>query len=512
MLLLGLSGGCASLPTLGERPASTALAPTADTRMGGEIERKNAQHPGLTGIYPLPDPVDAFAARIVLAAGAERSLDVQYYIWHGDTTGYLLFEALWKAGERGVRVRLLLDDNSTKGLDPTIAALDSHPNIEVRLFNPVVHRKHRIWGMLTDFSRLNRRMHNKSLTADNQAAIVGGRNIGDEYFAAGEGVAFADLDVVAIGTVVHDVSQQFDLYWASPSAYPANLFVPPADAATLAALQGKFRATHAAPEAQHYIAAIKASTLLEHIRAGDLPLEWCQAKAHYDDPAKILHPPEDEEFRMWPRLVASMGQPQRELDIVSPYFVPGTDGTAGLSAQARNGIQVRILTNSLAATDVSAVHAGYVKHRKQLLEAGVKLYELKPTAEQLTARKNKKEDKEPATGYGSSGASLHAKTFALDGERIFVGSFNMDPRSMALNTEMGILLQSPALAQSLQQAFVEKIPWLSYEVRLKTPDGGLEWIEHRPEGDRSFSKEPETGFFKRFSVGFLKLLPIDWLL
>jgi putative cardiolipin synthase len=290
------------------------------------------------------------------------------------------------------------------------------------------------------------------------------------------------------------------------------LFVPPADADTLATLQEKFRATHVAPEAQHYIAAIKASTLLEHIRAGDLPLEWCQAKAHYDDPAKILHPPEDQEFRMWPRLVESMGQPARGLDIVSPYFVPGKDGTEGLSEQARKGIQVRILTNSLAATDVSAVHAGYAKHRKDLLKAGVKLYELKPTAEQLTARKNKKEDKEPAAGYGSSGASLHAKTFALDGERIFVGSFNMDPRSMALNTEMGILLQSPALAQSLQQAFVEKIPWVSYEVRLKAADGDLEWIEHRPEGDRYFGKEPETGFFRRFSVGFLKLLPIDWML
>jgi putative cardiolipin synthase len=203
-------------------------------------------------------------------------------------------------------------------MDATIAALDSHPNIEVRLFNPFAHRQHRFPDYLGDFSRVNRRMHNKSMTADNQVAIVGGRNIGNEYFAAGEGVAFADLDVAAMGSVPREVSAEFDLYWASESAYPADRLVEKADAAMVAALLEQFKTTRASPEAQQYIEAIKASTFIAHLRAGDLPLEWCSAQVHYDDPAKVLHPPEVMDYRMGPRLRAAMGQPVRSLDIISP--------------------------------------------------------------------------------------------------------------------------------------------------------------------------------------------------
>ncbi len=250
LLVIVAGSGCASLPSNTNRTASAALTNTADTRLGDRLAAKAALHSGQAGIYPLPDPVEAFTARIGLAAGADRSLDVQYYIWHPDTTGYLLLEALWQAAERGVRVRLLLDDMTTKGFDDTIAALVSHPNIEVRLYNPFVHRRVRSLDYLGDFSRVNRRMHNKSMTADNQVSIVGGRNIGDEYFAAGEGVAFADLDVAAVGSVPHEVSAEFDLYWASESAYPAARLVKKADAATVAAMLQKFKATRASAEAR----------------------------------------------------------------------------------------------------------------------------------------------------------------------------------------------------------------------------------------------------------------------
>jgi len=516
LLLMGVLGGCAGLPANTHRTPSVAFTDTAGTRLGAKIAERTVRHPGLSGIYPLPDPVDAFTARIGLAAAAERSLDVQYYIWHPDTTGYLLFEALWQAAERGVRVRLLLDDMNTNGLDPVIAALDSHPNIEVRLFNPFAHRSGRMLDYLGDFRRVNRRMHNKAMTADNQVTIVGGRNIGDEYFAAGEGVAFTDLDVAAVGRVAQEVSTEFDLYWASPAAYPADRLVEAADSAARAALQEKFKVTRASPAAQQYLAAIKASTFLNQVRAGDLPLDWCRASVHYDDPAKVQHPPEVVEYRMGPRLREAMGQPVRSMDIVSPYFVPGDEGTAALCECARNGVKIRILTNSLAATDVGAVHAGYARYREKLIAAGIKVYELKPTAEQIAARKSPPAGAEMETTHGhvhgSSSASLHAKTFALDGERIFVGSFNLDPRSVALNTEMGILLESPALAQDLQRAFEEKVPQRAYEVRLASPGGDLEWIEHRPEGDRTFTREPETGWFRRLGVGFQSLLPIEWLL
>ena len=206
-LLLPLAlGGCASLPQNTGRTQSTAPTDTAQTQLGAKITVMADAHPGLAGIHALRNPVAAFTARIGIAMAAERSLDVQYYIWHQDTTGYLLFEALWQAAERGVRVRLLLDDMTTKGLDSIIAALDSHPNIEIRIYNPFAHRNSRVLDYVGDFSRVNRRMHNKSMTADNQVSIVGGRNIGNEYFAADQGVAFADLDVLAVGSVPREVS------------------------------------------------------------------------------------------------------------------------------------------------------------------------------------------------------------------------------------------------------------------------------------------------------------------
>src|SRR5262249_3594442 len=197
--LAALGAGCASLPSQEGRTQTSAMTDTAATRLGRAAAPLVAAHPGLSGVYAVPVPSDAFAARVLLAAAAEKSLDIQYYIWHGDQTGYLLFEAVWRAAERGVRVRILLDDANTKGLDETIAALDAHPNIEVRLYNPLVERNARALNFVTDFERVNRRMHNKSFTADNTVTIVGGRNVGNEYFAAGEGVAFADLDAIAIG-------------------------------------------------------------------------------------------------------------------------------------------------------------------------------------------------------------------------------------------------------------------------------------------------------------------------
>ena len=219
-LLASLTMGCARLPSLEGRVASTALADTGNTRLGRALVQHVAAHPGLTGIYTVPDPRNAFAARVVLAAAADKSLDVQYYIWHGDQTGYLLMEALWQAAERGVRVRLLLDDNGISGLDEVLATLDVHPNIEVRLYNPFTIRSMHVLNYATDFTRLNHRMHNKSMTADNQSAILGGRNVGNEYFGAGSGVWFRDLDALAVGSVVQDVSRAFDLFWNSKSSYP----------------------------------------------------------------------------------------------------------------------------------------------------------------------------------------------------------------------------------------------------------------------------------------------------
>ncbi|WP_049053995.1 phospholipase D-like domain-containing protein, partial [Achromobacter xylosoxidans] len=236
-LCLGILTGCGLPPRATTNPTQ-ALAPDVarDTPLGRAITPLAAGHPGKSGIHALADAHDAFAARMMLARTAQRSLDVQYYIWHDDMTGTMLMEALHAAADRGVRVRLLLDDNGTSGLDTVLAAMDAHPNIEVRLYNPFAVRWPKAIGYLTDFRRLNRRMHNKSFTADNQATIVGGRNIGDEYFGAAEGVLFSDLDVLAVGPVVQDVSSDFDRYWASQSAYPVAGLLKPAGPDQLAAL------------------------------------------------------------------------------------------------------------------------------------------------------------------------------------------------------------------------------------------------------------------------------------
>ncbi|NYT63776.1 phospholipase D family protein [Alcaligenaceae bacterium] len=500
-----LLAGCCSLPSLEHRSASQALANEVSmaTPLGKAISPLAAAHPGKSGIAPLANPLDAFAARALLAEAAVSTLDVQYYIWHKDLTGTLLFQALHAAADRGVHVRLLLDDNNTPGLDATLAALDSHPNIEVRLFNPFVIRSQRWIGYVTDFSRLNRRMHNKSFTADNQITIVGGRNIGDEYFGATDGVLFADLDVAAVGPVVKDVSEDFDRYWNSQSSYPVNLLLPKADPAKLAALAADANTLEHNPRAKAYVQALHDSSLVRDLTNGTLELEWAPTHMVSDDPRKGLGqvPPKQLLIHGLDQII---GKPESELTLVSPYFVPGATGVKGFVAMAQRGVKIGILTNSLDATDVAAVHAGYAKRRKPLLKAGIELYEMKRTPS--SPRKSK------GTGrFGSSGSSLHAKTFSVDGKRIFVGSFNFDPRSAKLNTELGFVIDSPSLAQNIQSVFHDEVLDIAYQVHL-SDSGHLYWTEQRRDGTIRYDTEPNASFWRRASVSFLSHLPIDWLL
>jgi putative cardiolipin synthase len=504
-LLTTLTVGCASLPSLEGRPQATALTDTQDTRLGRGLAKRIAAHPGKSGIYALPEAKNAYAARLVLAAAADKSLDVQYYIWNGDQAGYLLFGALWLAAERGVRVRLLLDDNGVVGLDEVLATLDAHPNIEVRLYNPFTIRSVRGLNYLTDFSRLNRRMHNKSMTADNQVTIVGGRNIGNEYYALGSGVWFRDLDAIMVGPAVHEVSREFDLYWNSNSAYPvAGLLAAPGPGAR-DALLAKIKEVRADPLSETYIEALRQTPLARELEAGEVPFDWATARVFYDDPAKTLDESGQKDILLLSRLLGDVGRAEHSFDLVSPYFVPGEDGTHELVAAAQRGLKIRVLTHSLEATDVSAVHAGYAKRRKDLLRGGIVLYELRPVETDEEKKKRR------ALG-GSSGASLHAKTFAIDGRRLFVGSFNFDLRSAELNTELGVLIDDPALAERLVHMFAQEVRTVAYEVRLDK-DGDLIWIQRNPDGsEKTYTSEPHVGIFTRAWVGFLSLFPIDWML
>ncbi len=492
------------LPSQEGRPPSVQLTDTADTLLGRGVEPLAAAHPGRSGVLPLSDGGDAFAARVALADAAERSLDVQYYIWHGDMSGTLLFEALHRAADRGVRVRLLLDDNNTAGLDPLLATLDTHPMIEVRLFNPYPHRRWRWLGYLTDFSRLNRRMHNKSFTADSQATVMGGRNVGDEYFDAGEGVLFVDLDVIAVGPVVDEVSRDFDRYWASDSSYQLAGLVPAVSDDALSQLEAAASLVERDPAAREYVRALAESEYREALRAGELELEWVPVRLLSDDPAKGLGQAPRESL-LSERLREVVGLPAAELQIVSPYFVPTEWGVEYLVGLANQGVRISILTNSLEATDVAAVHAGYAKRRKALLQAGITLYEMKreASAAPLTRRKL----------TGSSASSLHAKTFAADRQRSFIGSFNFDPRSAKLNTEMGLVVESPALAGGIADAFVELVPGNAYRLQ-QGPDGELQWVEEGGGAGEAkvHDEEPGTGFWLNAAVSFMSVLPIEWML
>jgi cardiolipin synthase C len=473
-----------------------------DTRLGRSVMPLARSHAGKSGVFALRHGRDAFAARALLADAAERTLDIQYYIWRDDMSGTLLLAALRRAADRGVRVRLLLDDNNTAGLDPILAALDAHANIEVRLFNPFKTRRWRWLGYLTDFARLNRRMHNKSFTADAQVTIIGGRNVGDEYFGAAHDVLFVDLDVLAIGPVVASVSEDFERYWESESSYPAARVLPAADPRSLSRVATTAFRTEHDPASVAYLRALAESRFVADLPGGHLPFEWATVSMVSDDPAKGRGRAADDAF-LWPRLKRILKAPARELQLISPYFVPTAAGVEFFVALARQGVKITVLTNALEATDVAIVHAGYAKWRRPLLDAGIELFEIKRAASGPPVREH--------GVAGSSGSSLHAKTFSVDRSHVFIGSFNFDPRSARLNTELGFVIESPAMAQASAEAFASRVPANSYRLRL-SDSGALQWVEQTDDAEIVHDQEPGTSFWLRLAVRVMSRLPIEWLL
>lgn len=459
-------------------------------------------HPGECGILALDNSLDAFAARYRLAEMAERTLDVQYYIWEDDMSGRLLFAVLLAAAKRGVHVRLLLDDNNTPGLDDTLQLLDAHPNIEVRLFNPFSFRMLRMLGYLTDFARLNRRMHNKSYTADGVVTLVGGRNIGDAYFGAGEEPLFSDLDVMAIGPVVREVAEDFERYWhcASVSTLKSVLALSEQEITDRIELPD---AWYNDPITRRYQHKLETSPFMTHLDRGALPLIWAKTRLLSDDPLKGEG--KAQRHSLLPqRLFDVMGSPTERIDIISAYFVPTRAGVLQLLKLVRKGVKIAILTNSLAANDVAVVHAGYARWRKKLLRYGVELYELKPTRERQVVLHDR--------GLtGNSGSSLHAKTFSIDGRKVFIGSLNFDPRSTLLNTEMGFVIESETLATLIHKRFIESQRDAAWQLRLDSW-GRINWVDRQQDEEQVLKKEPATGFWKRVLVRLATLLPVEWLL
>lgn len=504
LMLGGLLTACGMQPN-DDRRTSQAVSSleTRQTSLGKGILPQSAAHPGLSGVFALTHSHDAFAARMLLTAAAERTLDVQYYIWRDDITGNLLLEALLEAARRGVRVRLLLDDNGVSGLDEKLSLLNLEPGIEIRLFNPFPFRKFKPLGFLTDFSRLNRRMHNKTFIVDGQAVIAGGRNIGDEYFGATQGVAFTDVDVLVAGAVVDEASRDFDRYWNHAAAYPLETLVTPPPADRLDQIKTVYSQLELDPRAYAYVNAVAQSHFIETLREGRLDFLWVPVQLVSDDPDKVLGRAAPETLLL-SRLNELLDKPAESVDLISPYFVPTKKGKDAFISLARQGVKLRVLTNALEATDVTAVHAGYAPYRKALLAENITLYEMRRQATQRTQR-------EKAGPFGSSGSSLHAKTFSVDGARVFVGSFNFDPRSARLNTESGFLIHSQDLARSVARAFDTEIPASSYELGLDE-NQQLYWLERNAGETKKLTQEPGTPWWKRWYVRFLAALPIESLL
>jgi putative cardiolipin synthase len=494
-----LASACTQLPERPDLPPASAIPAAQGSQLDARIAPVEARNPGASGFRLLSDGPEAFAVRARSAKLAGRSLDVQTYIWHNDLTGLALAAALLAAADRGVQVRLLLDDMDARAKNYGLAALDAHPNIEVRLFNPLASRSGAMsMGVefLGGFGRLNHRMHNKSWIADNRIAVVGGRNLGDEYFGASDEVNFVDLDFAMVGPVVRDVSASFDRYWNSPAVYPIAVLSPDGvSEASLARLRDKLAPAVEKSYASRYAELLKQDDAVERLLAGDWPMTWATGYRFVsDDPLKATREEGLDRSDVLVALREALAMTRQETSIISPYFVPGETATASLAARAQSGIRVRILTNSLAANDVAAVHGGYSRYRKQLLEGGIELFELKP---QQGAEVEQ-------SFFGSSGASLHTKALTIDGETLFVGSFNLDPRSAQLNTEQGVLATNPELARQLETIFERQVAGdRAWQVSLV--DGKLQWSD----GSAEYDSEPMASAGRRFQAWLARVFPIE---
>lgn len=497
--LLLCASSCSSLPERAALPFEDALQPANNARLDALVGPEEQRQGERSGFRLVEHGPEALAIRVHASALADRSIDVQTYIWHADLTGLYLANEMVLAADRGVRVRLLLDDLDARSNNYGLAALDAHPNIHVRLFNPVASRAGS-WSLagsfLRDGRRLNRRMHNKVWIVDNRVALAGGRNLGNEYFGASDGANFADLELAMAGPVVREASQSFDQFWNDEASYPIGLLSP--GSVNEKALQG-IRETLAesarSASGTGYAALVAADNAIPRLLSGDWALDWTgEYRFVSDDPSKVREKPAPGLSRVLAELLAGLDTAGHSIRIVSPYFVPGREGSERLLAYAERLQSVSVLTNSLAANDVVAVHGGYSRYRKRLLEGGVGLWELKSTVGESVKRHV----------IPSSGASLHAKAASIDDSGLFVGSYNLDPRSTSLNSEQGIFLRSAELTRGFNDMFDQVLAsQQSWELSLHS--GRLYWND----GQQTRDREPDASFGRRFMAGLMRILPIQ---
>ncbi len=514
-----LLNGCATMPPGLDAPKteSSALPEPETTTLGKRFAARAKEHPGLSGFRLLADGAESFALRMRIAEKAEKTLDVQYFVLQQDETGQLLLGALLAAADRGVRVRMLLDD--AVGIDggAKIRPLSAHPNIEIRVFNPFVARQELAFlrgvEYLIQVGRLDYRMHNKLFVADNAIAVTGGRNIGDEYFQASTELEFGDFDLAVAGPMVRDLSRTFDIFWNDRLAIPVEaqpLGNPsPTDLdAARAALAG-----HKAKSATSvYVATLAKGDPVAEMLSGKRPLVWAKSTLAYDSPDKAStlngeHPGQ----LIWKRVAVATESVKSDLIIVSPYLVPGASELKLIRQLRERGVRVRILTNSLASTDMPIVHAGYRNHRVPLLEMGVELFEVRPKLGQPDTIRGR------IKSASSGSYALHAKVFVFDRERAFVGSMNFDRRSLRVNTEIGVIVDSREIAREIAARFdAITQPANSYQVVLGPASSSafpsIQWRGVDSGNMVTFDSEPGVDAVKRSWIETLSLLPLDGLL
>jgi putative cardiolipin synthase len=514
-VVIALLGGCATMPPGSNFPKveSTALARPEETALGRKVDTRAKAHPGLSGFTLFASGSDAFTLRLQMADSAQRTLDVQYFIFKDDDSGQLLMSAMLRAAGRGVRVRVLVDDTEARGQDDRIGLLAAHPNIDVRLYNPFYYRgsigllRYAEFGLTV--SRLNYRMHNKLFVVDNALAVVGGRNVGDEYFDAGDDLQFGDYDVFAMGPITRELSKSFDEYWNSSLAVPVRalygtLPTGPKLEKMEAQLAGHLAEMHDSPQ----LKALRTGNPLAGLLNSDAGVVWAKAQVVADSPDKSSVEDGDTTGALLRKtLLEAANDVRSELLIVSPYFVPGTQVSAMLKTLRERNVRVRVLTNSLLSTDVPAVHAGYRRYRVPLLEEGVELYEVKPLPGKPAPRGGLL--KTPSSGQ----FSLHAKAYVFDRKRIFVGSANLDQRSMHLNTEIGLMIDSPELARQVVARFdAIAQPANSFVLALAPTGNGapkLVWKSVKDGQQIVYDTEPGDDRWRKMIVDIYGTLPLE---
>ena len=474
------------------------------------ISEQNEIHPDLSGYHPIVTGANAFASRSILTDMATRNIDAQYYIWHDDEAGQLLLKDLWDAAERGVIVRLLLDDfNNNAKFDQHLLRFSSHPNIAVRIINPLMYRKFQTLNYLTGLPRINRRMHNKSMIFDKQITIIGGRNIGDEYLSNDKNSQFADLDVLLIGKVVADIDNSFASYWSAPISFDIETLATLDKGETTDFVQGLDKLKEDEKNGNKsslsiYKTALEDSSIDTDLINKRVPFRWTDMQFLSDDVGKLTKTvPAD--TNLVHQLRTLLGSPSKKLTIISSYFVPTKDGVNTLVELAESGIEIKILTNSFDATDVTAVHSGYSQWRASMLRAGIKIYELKATASE------EKRENKLWKARSQSSTSLHAKAFAVDDYQVFIGSYNVDPRSANINTEMGVIINDDQLATQLHDALSDDLLTQAYEVKL-LDNGNLQWHTIEDGQKVVYDSEPRIDVTDHVWLTIMSWLPIDWLL